>query len=206
VADVKRRPLLERIAASPINYWATFVTDVAVGLTFAWLGATRYAGSTAGAAVYALAGIVGWPLFEYSLHRWVLHGRVSPAFRGEHARHHVHPRDIASTPWLVSTIIGVLFWLAFSVVLSGAAAALVMSGIYAGYMYFVVMHRMQHYNPELLSRWWFLGNQMRLHELHHEYPDMYFGITSSLWDRVFGTCKARAELSSVMGSDPIERT
>lgn len=193
MADVMRPPILERVGASPINYWATLATDIAVGVGFAWLGAERYPGSNAGAAVYVLAGMVLWPLFEYSLHRWVLHGRVAPAFRSDHARHHARPRETASTPWLVSTIIGILFWGALAAVLSGPAAALLMSGFYAGYIYFVAVHRMQHFHPEVLARWWFFGSQTRLHELHHEEPHAHFGITTSMWDRVFGTFKGSSE-------------
>jgi sterol desaturase/sphingolipid hydroxylase (fatty acid hydroxylase superfamily) len=187
-----RRPLLERIAASPVNYWVTLVTDLGVATAFIWFGITRHPGSAPAAAVFALAGVVCWPLFEYALHRWVLHGRVLPAFRNEHARHHGHPRDTASTPWLVSATIGVIFWGVLALVSSGAIAALFMAGFYSGYMYFVVVHRMQHYNPELLARWWFFGNQMRLHELHHDQPAVHFGITTAVWDRVFGTFTARS--------------
>lgn len=187
MVGVSRRPLLQRIGASPLNYWATFVTDIAVGVGFAWLGTTRYPGSGPGAAVFIMAGIVAWPLFEYSLHRWILHGHISPAFRGDHARHHARPHETAGTPWLASTVIGILFWSLLAAVLSGPVAALVMSGFYVGYIYFVIVHRMQHYHPDVLSRWWFFGNQMRLHALHHEQPNGHFGITTSMWDRIFGT-------------------
>lgn len=187
-----RSPLLERIAASAVNYWVTFVTDLAVAVGFVWFGATRYSGSAPGAAIFVLAGVVCWPLFEYALHRWVLHGRVLPAFRTEHTRHHRHPRETASTPWLVSATIGVVFWALLALLFSPSAGALFMSGFYSGYIYFVVVHRTQHYHPELLTRWWFFGAQMRLHELHHAQPHVHFGITTSMWDRIFGTFGARS--------------
>lgn len=187
MAAVSNPPLLERIAASKINYWATLVTDLGVAVAFAWFGAKGYSGSPAGTIALVVVGIVAWPLLEYVLHRWLLHGRLSPAFRREHARHHENPQAVAGTPWLVSASLAFAIWLVLTLVLSGSAAALVMAGVYAGYIYFVLVHAMQHYRPELLERWWFYGNQMRFHELHHDRPHAHFGITTSMWDRLFGT-------------------
>jgi len=194
MAEVMSRPLLERVAASPINYWATFVTDLVVAASFAWFGATRHPGSAFGAAAFVLLGIAGWPLLEYSLHRWLLHGKLSAAFRKEHARHHAYPRETAGTPWLASTSLGIVFWACLAFVLSGSAAALFMSGIYAGYIYFVIVHRMQHYHPEVMGRWRLFGRQLRMHELHHAQPDMHFGITTSIWDHILGTFRGRSRL------------
>ncbi|MEO8382796.1 MAG: sterol desaturase family protein [Acidobacteriota bacterium] len=185
--SVTQAPLLERIAASPLNYWATLVTDLVVAMTFAGLGAKGYHGSPAGAMALVLAGIVGWPLLEYALHRWLLHGRWSKAFRKEHARHHGDPQAVAGTPWLASASLALAIWFVLTAVMSGPGAALVMAGVYAGYIYFVVVHYLQHYHSQWMERWWFYGNQMHFHERHHDLPHSHFGITTSIWDRVFGT-------------------
>ena len=44
---------------------------------------------------------------------------------------------------------------------------------------------MQHFHPELLARSSLFQRNLRLHELHHRHPDTHFGISNSIWDRVF---------------------
>lgn len=180
------RSLLGRVTSSPINYWATFVTDAMAAAGFGWLAATSYTGSLAVAAVLVIAGFLSWTLAEYLLHRFLLHGS-SPAPRREHAKHHRDTRALVSTPLLTIPLIALAIWAALAAATSIGIAALATFGLYAGYNYFVVVHHMQHSHPELLARSRFFGRNLRLHELHHRHPETHFGISSALWDRAFGT-------------------
>jgi sterol desaturase/sphingolipid hydroxylase (fatty acid hydroxylase superfamily) len=69
---------------------------------------------------------------------------------------------------------------------TGVAAFLVF-GLYAGYNYFALVHHWQHHRSkdfEGVAYWRRLG---RLHHLHHHRQDVNFGISTTMWDRLFGT-------------------
>lgn len=178
--------LAVRVASSPINYWAALVTDAVAAVVFGLLGALWYSGSLLVAAVLVPAGFLLWGLFEYILHRWVLHGFSSPA-RREHSRHHGQPQATISTPVLVIPFLATVICVLVALVMPRGAAALLTFGIYAGYNYFAIVHHLQHHRPGALSNSRFFARQLRLHEVHHERPDVHFGISTSIWDYVFGT-------------------
>ena len=184
------RSLLEQVACSPINYWATLVTDVLAAFAFAWFGATRYSGSWIIAVVIVVGGMIGWGFIEYLLHRWVLHG-IFLAIRREHGRHHGQPQAPISTPWLVIPICATATCAALSLAMPLGAAALLTFGIYAGYNYFAIVHHLLHHRPATLARSRYFEVHLRLHEIHHREPDVHFGISNSVWDRLFGTFRAR---------------
>jgi sterol desaturase/sphingolipid hydroxylase (fatty acid hydroxylase superfamily) len=179
------RSLIGRVTTSPINYWATFITDALAAAAFGWLGATRYAGSYLVGALLVIAGFLSWTLFEYLLHRFVLHGWTKAA--REHAKHHRDTHALISTPLLTIPLLALVIFFAIAFAASSGVAALLTFGLYAGYNYFVVVHHMQHFHPQLLARSGLFERNLRLHVLHHDRPDMHFGISCSIWDRAFGS-------------------
>jgi cyclopropane-fatty-acyl-phospholipid synthase len=184
---VPDRSLLGRITTSPINYWATFVTDAVAAAAFGWLGAIRYDGSIVVGVLYIAGGFLSWTLIEYLLHRWVLHG-WTPAAR-EHAKHHRDTHALISTPLMLIPLLSAVIFAAIAFATSIGDAALITCGLYAGYNYFVIVHHLQHFHPELLARSPLFERNLRLHELHHRHPGTHFGISVALWDRVFGSRK-----------------
>ena len=123
-------------------------------------------------------GFVAWTLYEYALHRWALHGM--PVLKDLHALHHRKQSDyIASPPWLTVTLYA-LFWLAF-----GVRSSAFMIGFYAGYVVYAAMHTAFHYARFSTTRWY--RNQYQRHMRHHRFGSFCYGISTGLWDRVFGT-------------------
>lgn len=186
MADVNRRTLLERVATSRINYWSAQIVDVLTAAGFAFIGMAWYSGPPVGAPLLVLAGLFLWSFVEYGMHRWLFHGPL-PGPRREHLRHHGSPRAPISTPAFAITAGATVVWALWSLAWSRGPAALLMFGIYIGYNYFALIHHLQHHYPRLLARWPLFAHQLRLHELHHRHPELHYGISSSLWDRVFGT-------------------
>lgn len=139
----------------------------------------------------AVLGAGLWSGVEYLLHRYVLHG-VQP-FCQWHAQHHARPMALIGTPTLLS---GALFAaLVFAPVwaLAGAwvACALTM-GMMAGYLAFGLTHHAMHHSR---SRNPWLARRKRWHALHHHRPAEHascYGVTSNVWDHVFGTAYRRA--------------
>lgn len=146
--------------------------------------------SVAGPAVGAVAGAVAWTFSEYAFHRWFHVGRFGTFARRTHLAHHAR-RD-----YLVNSV-SLLTW--GSVLLVGLAAlplllwslvpgpvALAFGAAWAAaYFVYEWIHAADHLRPprNAYGRW-----TRRSHFHHHfEAPLRNFGVTSPVWDLVFGT-------------------
>lgn len=122
-------------------------------------------------------GLLLWTFYEYATHRWVAHG--VPIFREAHALHHKAQRDYIALHPLMTLAIYVLFWALF-----GFGGGAISAGFSAGYVFYSVLHTAFHYSAiEPGQRLY--GLKLR-HALHHR-ADCNYGVSTSLWDRVFGT-------------------
>jgi len=142
------------------------------------------------AAAFAL-GAVGWTLAEYLLHRFLFHG-ASPTRWGayEHRRHHAEGAYFA--PWWQKGLAAggvTALLLPGSMAASGAAAGVAFTaGFVACYLAYEVLHRIAHTRPPrgAYGRW-----RRRNHFAHHfQDPRRAHGVTTPLWDVVFGTTLA----------------
>jgi sterol desaturase/sphingolipid hydroxylase (fatty acid hydroxylase superfamily) len=177
---------LDRIVSSSANYWAAMLSDLAAALAFLALGLNRFSGPWVVAGGVVIAGFISSGLLEYVLHRWVLHGPPSMAKRG-HAQHHAEPRALISTPLFVIMTGALVIWGLLDLVLQAGAAALLVFGLYARYNYFALVHHWQHHRGTDLAGVAYLRRLERLHHLHHHRQVVNFGISTTMWDRLFGT-------------------
>lgn len=141
-----------------------------------------------------LAGIFFWTFLEYCLHRFIFH------FMGEspwlrhfhyvvHGMHHAHPTDPSRV--IFPPFLGILFGLViFVLLLPLMPLDLILgflSGIAFGYSWYEFMHYASHHIKWRYS--WF--KRLKRHHLLHHHSDSFrnknFGVTTSLWDRIFGT-------------------
>jgi sterol desaturase/sphingolipid hydroxylase (fatty acid hydroxylase superfamily) len=125
-------------------------------------------------------GVAAWTLYEYAVHRWLLH-RVW-LFRDLHNLHHAIQKDYIATHPVATVALYAGFWLAF-----GASYSAMAVGFSVGYVVYSFMHTAFHHaritagNP--------LFGLKRRHALHHAFDDKNYGVSTSLWDRAFGTEK-----------------
>lgn len=183
----------ERVEPNEFNFWRNFVVDAAFAAAFAWFGATRHDGSPLQTGGLVLAGILSWPFFEYFTHRWLLHGPWRLVRKG-HTEHHQHPKVTRVTGWYAHPLTGIGAGAILAAFSSPATGALLMSGIYVGYLWFRTVHRTVHYYEERLGGEESLGRRifgtrLELHTEHHERPNGHYGVTTSICDRLFGTFK-----------------
>lgn len=128
-------------------------------------------------------GFVMWTFAEYWIHRSLLHRFF---WHGTHEHHHTHPKDDVAFPlWYVPAgfvMIFIPFYIAARVPLAFAYAAF--AGVVCGYLWFMFMHHMLHHNPTI-HPW--MERFAIWHNRHHKIGDMNYGITTNIWDRLFGT-------------------
>jgi sterol desaturase/sphingolipid hydroxylase (fatty acid hydroxylase superfamily) len=118
------------------------------------------------------AGVIGWTLYEYAIHRASHHAWL---LREIHHLHHSNQREYVAVHPLVTLALYAIFWLTFGI--QSTAFAI---GFSVGYILYSVAHTLFHYTRIALPL-------KRHHALHHKFGDVNFGVTTTAWDRLLGT-------------------
>jgi len=140
-------------------------------------------------------GVLIWTLLEYALHRFIFHIQIplrNPHLKeivnSSHLSHHASPRDptkLLVHPTYGLIISSILFAVVYGVSRSLFSTAGIMTGIWAGFLYYETVHYRVHFSlagSRLITR------QRRRHFYHHFTNNKRcFGVTSPLWDIVFRT-------------------
>jgi sterol desaturase/sphingolipid hydroxylase (fatty acid hydroxylase superfamily) len=174
---------LERLAAHKSNYWIGFISDPATAIFFVVWDAWVLHGKLALLAVWYLAGVFSWTLFEYVFHRWVYHRGETLAHAG-HRMHHEHPKMLIGMPWFMTTGFLWLVWYLFSYKLEVHYLVTCMTGLVTGFIVYSAMHHI-HHHFNFRSSW--NRKLYAHHQIHHKFPNFNFGVTNRFWDHVFGT-------------------
>lgn len=182
-----RSDLLERTTmVSPAAFLLTWAAMLAIA-TYAGWGAANLVESIG----LALFGLFLWSLFEYAMHRFIFHMKLTSnlgrAFLFlSHGNHHTQPNDEKRNlmPPLVSVAINGTVWLALYLV-AGAVGSVIFIGFGIGYVIYDSLHYAVHQYP---LRSGLLG-RLKRHHIRHHYAreEGNFSITAIFWDRVFGT-------------------
>jgi 4-hydroxysphinganine ceramide fatty acyl 2-hydroxylase len=135
-----------------------------------------------GSLIGYVSGLCLWTLLEYGIHRFAFHGFLP------HYQHHDAPKDpkfIISPLWL-SCGTSALLWLLLRIPTgSWARSAIVLAGIISGYLVYEAVHLKIHANE---AGGPLLRELRKRHYLHHfANHHLHYGVTTSLWDRVFGS-------------------
>lgn len=156
-----------------------------------WLGADRgYAAWEL--ALLTLAGIGIWTLTEYWLHRLLFHWEPDNDFGRRmhfviHGIHHDHPNDKLRLvmPPAVSIPLAGLFFGAFWLILGLPLAFPIFAGLILGYLGYDYTHYYVHHFVPKSS----FGKRLREQHMRHHFQDHRYGygVSSPLWDVVFGT-------------------
>ena len=146
-----------------------------------------------------LGGFI-WTLTEYVVHRFVFHYHaktpgLQKIFFLFHGVHHYQPqcKTRLVMPPVVSIPMAALFYAAFYLVVGELLGApswvpALFAGFILGYLVYDMIHYATHHFP---MRSGYLRFLKRYHMQHHfKTPEQQFGVSSPLWDRVFGTMPA----------------
>ncbi len=147
-------------------------------------------------AAWFAGGMFTWTLAEYCIHRFIFHFPAQSR-RGKrivyllHGVHHEYPRDKERLimPPVPSIVLATFFFVLFRSIMGNHVYAF-LPGFIIGYLMYASVHYAMHLfrPPRGLSWLW------RLHHLHHfKYPNKIFGVSTPLWDALFGTLPAKKE-------------
>jgi len=136
------------------------------------------------------AGFFSWTLAEYLMHRFLYHKLGDASFSSGiqylfHGIHHEYPndKDRIVLPVIPSLLFASVFFGLFYL-LMGNYAFVYSTGFLIGYVCYMNIHYLVHKKPipKKYNFWW------TFHNIHHfQQHDRAFGVTSPLWDIVFGT-------------------
>lgn len=137
-----------------------------------------------------LAGFFSWSLAEYLMHRFLYHKIEDATYDTGfqyifHGIHHEYPNDKTRLvlPVIPSLLIASIFFGIFYLAMGKFAFAF-SPGFVVGYCAYMTVHYTIHKVPSP-KRFNFLW---RFHSIHHyQQHDRAFGVTSPIWDMVFGT-------------------
>ena len=143
-------------------------------------------------AAMVLPGLIVWTLMEYLVHRFAFHFPAKSSFGKRlvylyHGVHHEVPDDKGRLvmPPLGAVIIMAILWVLFSLLIPAPWLEPFFAFFIVGYIISDYIHYATHH---LQIRHTFLKSVTRHHLEHHYKSDKSkFGISSPLWDWVFGT-------------------
>jgi sterol desaturase/sphingolipid hydroxylase (fatty acid hydroxylase superfamily) len=187
-------PILEKLSRTHISVPITILTCIAAGLLYVAFVYTDYVQLS---PLYVVAlfftGFILFTLVEYIVHRYVFHMKPTNEFKKKlqyalHGVHHEFPKDkdrLAMPPLLSMALAGSFFFIFYSLI--GTKVFGFLPGFIMGYCAYIFVHFIVHaYQPpkNLFKHLWLN------HAVHH-YKDTtnVFGVSSPLWDYVFGTMK-----------------
>lgn len=136
-----------------------------------------------------LCGALTWSFAEYAIHRWLGHDKrlLKQPFGIEHTLH--HGRGSYFARWwkkaAAALALVTLFWFPLTLTLGITLGASWIAGFVGFYLTYELIHRLEHLHQGVgpYGRW-----ARRHHFFHHFHdPSVNHGVTSPIWDLVFGT-------------------
>jgi dihydroceramide fatty acyl 2-hydroxylase len=127
------------------------------------------------------AGVFAWTLLEYIIHGVLAHSHrtfVTPL----HNEHHVDPRAVFAMRAYIPTAIVLIV---LSIIFGTAPGMIFLFGIVAGFVVYEFVHYRIHFATPSCA----VEKRLRARHLAHHVkePDAIFGVTTRIWDVVFGS-------------------
>jgi len=178
------KDLILKMTSNKWNYYLSLATDFLTGIVFLIL-AIYYSKDVWGSIALFLIGVLFFTFLEYAVHAWLFHeNHPLKVFIEGHAHHHQNPFSYDAMPFFMSAVIASIFaWALHFIMPLGDAFAFV-GGLALGYFNYGIMHHIMH-RREFSSKYW--RYMQEFHFVHHKKPKMNHGVTTDIWDRVFGT-------------------
>ena len=161
---------------------------------------TRPAGAPAAYIPLGIvAGLALWTFAEYMLHRFLFHFKTRTPWQERvsflfHGVHHAQPavKTRLVMPPAVSIPLAAIFYGLFTLIVGLLIGRpLWVAPLFAGFILGYTAYDMTHYGTHHFPVRGYFRFLKIFHMNHHfKTPDMKFGVTSPVWDHVFGTLPA----------------
>ena len=177
----------------PIVVYCMYFPVIAFMLYY---GATHKGLSVGLELVLFLGGTLFWTFFEYLMHRFLFHmvvesPRAKKIVYTMHGVHHEYPRDKERLfmPPVPSLILAVIIFSTMYYIMGWRALS-----FFPGFLFGYICYGSMHYAIHAFAPPKFMKALWRNHHLHHyKAPEKGFGVSSVLWDVVFGTVPKKEE-------------
>lgn len=191
-----KNPLLEKLShvhpLVPLLIWGPLAGWLI------WRAVAVHGIGLAGLALIGIAGLLTWTLAEYLLHRYLFHYEPTTEAGKKfiylfHGVHHDTPQDktrLLMPPAGAAPILAVL-WLLFDFVLPHPWAVPFTGFFIIGYLIYDYIHYATHHFPMRHPALKFLKHYHMRHHFAGEHGR--YGVSTPIWDWVFGTYPKRAE-------------
>ncbi|XP_030972682.1 dihydroceramide fatty acyl 2-hydroxylase FAH1 [Quercus lobata] len=143
-------------------------------------------------AFLVVCGVFLWTLIEYSLHRFLFHIDTKSYWGNTihyllHGCHHKHPMDGLRLvfPPAATAILLFPFWNLVKLMSTPTTTPALFGGGLLGYVIYDCTHYYVHHGQPTSK----VPKDLKKYHLNHHFriQDKGYGITSSFWDKVFGT-------------------
>jgi sterol desaturase/sphingolipid hydroxylase (fatty acid hydroxylase superfamily) len=165
---------------------------VIIAIAFYWYTITYIDLSVTNIILFSVIGFFSWTLMEYIIHRFVYHTETHSEGYTQfqeslHSNHHHYPKDPErlAMPPVPGLVLGSLFF-GFFYLIMGIYAFAFFPGFILGYDAYITLHYYQHRIKSPKYKPW---KKLWQHHKAHHYSNPYsaFGVSTRLWDYVFGT-------------------
>lgn len=186
-------PILERLTRSHIAVPITLFVLYAGGLII-----INLVNSSVQISLSILLFLCGWLTFswvEYLVHRYLFHISTVTVAREKfqyavHGVHHHHPKDKdrLAMPPVLSIAIATLLLFILKLFIGDFVYAF-LPGFLVGYAFYLLIHYLVHIHraPKNIFRYLWINHGTH----HYKNGQIIFGVSSPLWDYVYGTMKKK---------------
>ncbi len=186
---VFKNPILEKLTKTHIAVPLVLYTILSAG--FIYYGIAEKGFTASQTVLLFLTGVISYTLVEYLMHRYLYH--IEPYTKAlenfsykVHGVHHEYPKDKKrlAMPPILALVLVAFFFLLFGILMGNNVFGF-LPGFLMGYTLYLGIHYSVHAFkvPDNFLR--ILWHHHAIH--HYRQPDRAFGISSPLWDHIFGT-------------------
>ena len=188
-------PILEKLTRTHIAIPISILSGTGIGIVIYGLYHQKF--SIFELALWFVVGLFSFTLLEYVMHRYLYHIKPTTEKRKKlqytlHGVHHEYPNDKErlAMPPIVSVLLATLLFLLFNFLMGRFSYAFA-PGFFVGYSAYLFIHYSVHAFAPPKN---FLKNLWIHHNIHHfKQSERAYGVSSPLWDHVFGTMPVRKQ-------------
>ncbi|MFD2696474.1 sterol desaturase family protein [Mesonia sediminis] len=184
-----KNPILEKLTHTHISLPLIIFSVISAALIY--YGIVEKGFETPTMVLLFFAGLFFFTFIEYIMHRYLYHIPATSERKKKisytmHGVHHDYPKDKSrlAMPPVLSLIIATVLFIVYRVFL-GEFVFGFLAGFLMGYAAYLAVHYSVHAFKVPNN---FLKVLWHHHSIHHyREPDRAFGVSSTLWDHIFGT-------------------